>query len=1438
MAKLNTKFYKGMDVYSDGDAVEDRLMAFARSGKNVLDMPQEEADFAILYHFALTRENILNWYPFKKTDRILEVGAGCGAITGVLCRLAGSVTAVELSHRRASINLERHKDLDNLEICVGNLNDMTFPEKFDYVVLNGVFEYAASFTEGNNPYLDFLKNMIPLMKPNGKMLIAIENRLGMKYFSGAPEDHLDGYFTGLNGYEPDSSVRTFSHDELAKLVESSGLSCQRFYYPYPDYKFPKEIFTDDTLATHGYGKPQVNLNTKRLQYFREESIDRVLASEGAAASVANSFLLEASAAELEKTQVIYAKLNDDRAPKFRQITKIWKDGKTRWVTKQPMGAEAVEHIRNMVHSVNMNGITTLTGTLEGDTICYDYLEQHSIGERATQLILDHQVQEGKKLIDAYLDRITKGQTEEEPYETPEFQEMFGMARANRKLATIHPVNIDVIADNMFETDSGYMAIDPEWTVDFPIPAAFLVWRVINEFYANEPMVEQQLPRIDWYAEYGITPADEDVFRAWETHFAKKYVKSNIMEKFSKAPLIPEIPLITATLYYNTGAGYNEEEKLEHRFLLRDGKFELKYDLPTKPGAVISYRWDPTLRQPCLCLIESAVDQNGNPIQLLPKAADNIVTSEEGTAFYTPDVQYEIAGDISGIQTISLRGRIHCYNADEMLEGRYKLEQQMAPSKALPEKARAVDIVIPVYNAYEDLCLCIESVKRHTDLTHNRIILVNDASPDERIAPYLDSLAGPNILVHHNDGNKGFSANVNYGFGCSEEHDVLLLNTDTIVTVGWLDKISACAARDPHIATVTPLSNAATLCSVPDFCKDNKLPEGYTVDTFGELVEKASLHLYPRITVAVGFCMYIKREVIREVGLFDAETFERGYGEENDFCNRAMLLGYYHVMCDDTFIFHSGSASFKAAEGTNKAKLIQAHDAILRQRYPDLMHQNDLHVLRNPNAIVQQNIWLHLALDPACKTILYVSHRDFRKEAADSVGGVQLHLKDLTRGLQDKFNVVVVARNNVTLDVTAYHKDRTYTMRFYIEEQSITPHPFDPQMHELFKDIIKSMGADIVHIQHIYGMSMEPFYVAKELCLPLVCTLHDYYYICPRIKLMDGQGNFCGGCSDTTVCNTCMESANNFEFEKPKNMDFIGIWRREMHKALELCDLVIAPSQTAVDYYEKIFPSIGQRTRVIPHGIDLPQHNAASDTLRCDKNEQFHVAFLGGINQAKGSKVALKLIKGNDKIMWHIIGGLGDKELEYLQKKNLQWTGWYDREQLAQQLKENKIDLVCIPSVWPETFCYTVSEASECGVPVICFDVGAQGARVKEKELGWAIPLADGAAGMQTMIEYLSTKPLEYKKAVECCLAQNHRTTQDMVDEYEALYTGCVAETEKHPSRVGKLMRRQIVNQDVQHEAQRLRDELSRIEFSPGYHTLVKLQKGLLSKKLFRRLFRI
>lgn len=231
-----------------------------------------------------------------------------------------------------------------------------------------------------------------------------------------------------------------------------------------------------------------------------------------------------------------------------------------------------------------------------------------------------------------------------------------------------------------------------------------------------------------------------------------------------------------------------------------------------------------------------------------------------------------------------------------------------------ERPRSVDIIIPVYGAAGELALCLASVARHTDLARHRILLVIDG-PQEPVLETLvrDFAAAPprTTCVLRNELRLGFAASVNHGMRASSS-DVVLLNSDTIVTARWLEKLIDAANAHGDTGTVTPLSNHATLCSVPRAFEENVLPTGFDVDSFAELVESVSARSYPQLPTGVGFCFYIRRALLDDIGLFDARRFGMGYGEENDFCMRALARGWLHVADDATFIHHAGNRSFGAS----------------------------------------------------------------------------------------------------------------------------------------------------------------------------------------------------------------------------------------------------------------------------------------------------------------------------------------------------------------------------------------------------------------------------------------------------------------------------------------------------------------------------------------------
>lgn len=218
------------------------------------------------------------------------------------------------------------------------------------------------------------------------------------------------------------------------------------------------------------------------------------------------------------------------------------------------------------------------------------------------------------------------------------------------------------------------------------------------------------------------------------------------------------------------------------------------------------------------------------------------------------------------------------------------------------------IIVPVFNALEQLEACLESIAR-TVPDDAQVLLIDDASTVSGVRPLLQSWVGEaktcrRLLVHEQ--NRGFVATANHGMRLAET-DVVLLNSDTEVTSGWLERLSQCLASDITIATATPWSNNGEIVSIPDFCSPNPVPKD--ADTIAAVIAACGHPVYPEMPTAVGFCMAISLSAINKIGLFDEATFGRGYGEENDFCQRAEQAGLRNVLCDDAYVIHHGGSSF-------------------------------------------------------------------------------------------------------------------------------------------------------------------------------------------------------------------------------------------------------------------------------------------------------------------------------------------------------------------------------------------------------------------------------------------------------------------------------------------------------------------------------------------------
>ncbi|MED4350957.1 class I SAM-dependent methyltransferase [Schinkia azotoformans] len=283
------------EIYSDGDIELEILKRVQQEGFNESEFVNNDDRWDVLYHFSKNRWNLLDWYPFNTQSNLLEIGAGCGALSGLFCEKVRRVHALEMSERRAKILAYRHKNRKNLDVIIANLHDFNYQEKYDYVTLIGVLEYAGKFSDDlNNPYKSLLVKTSKLLKSNGTLLVAIENKFGLRYWAGCKEDHTGNLFEGIEGYRFNRGIKTFSIKEIKNLLIDAGFNQIKMYYPYPDYKLPEVIYSDNYLPSIGELYNYLNYERDRYVFFNEKNVLNEIIRDNEFPMFSNSFLIEAS----------------------------------------------------------------------------------------------------------------------------------------------------------------------------------------------------------------------------------------------------------------------------------------------------------------------------------------------------------------------------------------------------------------------------------------------------------------------------------------------------------------------------------------------------------------------------------------------------------------------------------------------------------------------------------------------------------------------------------------------------------------------------------------------------------------------------------------------------------------------------------------------------------------------------------------------------------------------------------------------------------------------------------------------------------------------------------------------------------------------------------------------------------------------------------------
>ncbi len=717
------------------------------------------------------------------------------------------------------------------------------------------------------------------------------------------------------------------------------------------------------------------------------------------------------------------------------------------------------------------------------------------------------------------------------------------------------------------------------------------------------------------------------------------------------------------------------------------------------------------------------------------------------------------------------------------------------------KKRNVDIVIPVYNAFDFTKKCIETVIENTDLKENRLLVINDKSPDENILPMLQRFVEENkelnIKLINNEENLGFVKTVNKGMSDSKENDVILLNSDTEVTKNWLNKLRDVAYIRENVASVTPLSNNATLASVPNFLEDNELPSFLSLEEYAEEIEKCSLNLYPELTTGHGFCMYIRRDAIDLVGLFDDITFEKGYGEENDFSYRCMKCGLTNLLCDNTFIYHKGTQSFSK----EKEEFINSHIKLLQEKHPENFDKNTFLCMNHPYKYVQENVKYNV--NNKRKNVLIVAHEFFELKHK-LVGGTVFHIYDLINELKDKMNFHVVFQENGKYRIRSFFEDSTSEIILGKISNYDSVEIYNHEYRNLMEKVFKIINVDLVHIHHLMHHYFDIVDLIKEKNIPYVITLHDFYMVCPTFALLENNKKYCGD-NPNCDCTKCLKETRNIE------TNIIPRWRELTYSVLKDAKEIFVPSKSTKEIVNQYFKDI--EIKVIEHGVDSSEYKELTkEESENEEERRINIAFMGGINKIKGLDFLEKFIeecnKENSKYNVHVFGQTCVDELNK-SVGNYICHGRYNREDTAKLLKENNIDVILLLAIWPETYSYVLTETVLANVPVMALDLGAQGDRIKENDLGWVLDRDVTFEEVLAKLDFIFEDSKEHKEKINAIkkYVKSLKTIEDMAEEYREIYDRYITNTNEKFEKLsdGEFHAMLMASQEITNYEKRIED---------------------------------
>jgi GT2 family glycosyltransferase len=624
-----------------------------------------------------------------------------------------------------------------------------------------------------------------------------------------------------------------------------------------------------------------------------------------------------------------------------------------------------------------------------------------------------------------------------------------------------------------------------------------------------------------------------------------------------------------------------------------------------------------------------------------------------------------------------------------------------------QRRRDVDVVVPVYEALGFTLACLESVLAELP-RWARVHVVDDASPDPAIADALRGLAAAGrITLTTNAANLGFPASANIGLRHDPARDVVLLNSDTLVAPGWLERLRAAAYAAPGIGTATPLSNDATILSYPSNEHENAVPDLDATVRLDALCHAANAGLVVDIPTAVGFCVYIRRDCLNATGLLREDIFAQGYGEENDFCIRARHLGWRHVGVPGVFVAHVGSRSFGAA----KRHLTERNMRLVNQLHPG--YDALIAEFRRADPLAEARRRIDLARWKQFRTgapsVLLVTHgRD---------GGVKRHVAERAatlrgEGLRPIVLWPVASRGGRGRDCVLGDgpEGGTPNLRFSL-----------PAELGALADLLQGDGPVRAEVHSLVGHGAALPRLFRRLRIPYELVVHDYSWICPRINLVGIGGRYCGE-PDDAGCEACVTDLGTHIDETISAAEL----RRRSACVMRAASRVVVPAADVARRLRRYFPRLRAEVAGWEDDDRLPAAlPPAAGGIR-------RVCVIGAIGIEKGYEVLLSCARdaaSRGLALEFVLVGKSCDDDRLTATGRVHITGKYEPHEAVALIRRQQAALAWLPSIWPETWCYTLTEAWQAGLDVLAFDIGAPAERIRRTGRGWVCPLGISAAAL-------------------------------------------------------------------------------------------------------------